>query len=53
MYSTSKILVSFKSVYMGIFYDFFIAQIQLLLMSIVEEIVWHRQNRCENKLVIA
>jgi len=33
----TKRLVSFKSVYLGIFCDFFIAQIQLLLMSTGEQ----------------
>jgi hypothetical protein len=39
-----KELVSFKSVYMGIFYDFFIAQIQLLLMSTGQQ----KSFLCEN-----
>ena len=37
-------LVSFKSVYMRIFYDFFIAQIQLLLMSTEQQ----KSFLCEN-----
>ena len=37
-------LVSFKSVYLGIFCDFFIAQIQLLLMSTGEQ----KSFLCEN-----
>ena len=46
MYMTDWInkLVSFKSVYMGIFYDFFIAQIQLLLMSTAQQ----KSFLCEN-----
>jgi len=30
-------MLTFKSVYMGIFYDFLIAQVQLLLMSAVNQ----------------
>ena len=39
-----NILVSFKSVRMGIFYDFQIAQIQLLVMSTGEQ----KSFLCEN-----
>jgi len=39
-----KKLVTFKSVYMGVFYDFLIAQIQLLLMSTRQQ----KSSLCEN-----
>jgi len=38
-------LVTFKSVYMGISYDFFIAQIQMLLMSTAQQ----KSFLCENE----
>ena len=46
-----KELVTFKSVYMGIFYDFFIAQIQLLLMSTGQQKSFLCENGPPKKLV--
>ena len=51
IHSICKKLVSFKSVYMRIFYDFFIAQIQLLLMSTEQQKSFLGENGPPEKLV--